>query len=173
VGIGRCCRARPAADRCSDVSLAFSPDGTLDHRLLVRHRRALERDERNPLSACSPPRHPSQASPSAATPTCSRRRASPTASSNSGRPRLSSSSERASPGRRALSFTPPSPAQDLIAVYDDGTAAAWPKRCPSGKPTPAQWQGTKLIREEWRRFVPGHPDAKTCCRAKADGENRE
>jgi WD40 repeat protein len=50
----------------------------------------------------------------------------------------------------------------LVAVYDSGTAAVWPTSVSAWEAHACAVAARNLTREEWHRFVPGHPYAKTC-----------
>jgi DNA-binding SARP family transcriptional activator/WD40 repeat protein/energy-coupling factor transporter ATP-binding protein EcfA2 len=52
--------------------------------------------------------------------------------------------------------------QDQVAVYDDATAAVWPTSLSAWETHACAVAGRNLTHEEWRRFVPRHPYAKTC-----------
>jgi hypothetical protein len=51
---------------------------------------------------------------------------------------------------------------ELVAVYDDGTSAVWPTAVSAWEAHACAVAARNLTLEEWRRFVPGHPYAKTC-----------
>jgi WD40 repeat protein len=50
----------------------------------------------------------------------------------------------------------------LVVVYDDGSAVVWPTAVSTWVAHACAVAGRNLTREEWRRYVPGHAYAKTC-----------
>jgi WD40 repeat protein len=59
-----------------------------------------------------------------------------------------------------VAYTPDG--SNVVVVYSDGTAAVWPVTVAAWLDHACTVAGRNLTREEWSRFVPGHPYTRTC-----------